>query len=101
VVALVGPNGAGKSTLLAVLAGDERPSAGRVLLDGEDVSTFRLDELARRRAVLLQETRLSFPFEVEDVVRMGRSPWRGTVREDEDDTVVAQTMRTAEVSHLA
>ena len=101
VVALVGPNGAGKSTLLAVLAGDERPTSGRVLLDGRDVHGVGLDHLARRRAVMLQEMRLSFPFEVEDVVRMGRSPWRGTEREDQDDAVVARTMATADVTHLA
>ncbi len=100
VVALVGPNGAGKSTLLALLAGDEQPAAGRVLLDGVDLRAVGVDELARRRAVLLQETRLSFPFLVEDVVRMGRSPWRGSDRAADDDEVVLAAMATAEVAHL-
>ncbi|GEL95627.1 heme ABC transporter ATP-binding protein [Cellulomonas composti] len=101
VVALVGPNGAGKSTLLGVLAGDVRPDEGSVELDAVDVRAIRLTDLARRRAVLLQENRLSFPFEVSDVVRMGRAPWQGTPREDDDDRVVAATMATAEVTHLA
>jgi branched-chain amino acid transport system ATP-binding protein len=41
IVGLVGPNGAGKSTLFAVLSGLLRPSRGRVLLDGRDVTGTR------------------------------------------------------------
>ncbi|MCL4554423.1 MAG: ABC transporter ATP-binding protein [Actinobacteria bacterium] len=37
---IVGPNGAGKTTLLNVLTGEVRPDAGRVLLDGEDVTHY-------------------------------------------------------------
>ncbi|MFI5527670.1 ABC transporter ATP-binding protein [Kitasatospora sp. NPDC051853] len=47
ITALVGPNGAGKSTLLDCLAGAVRPDAGRVLLDGRDVT--RLPAPARAR----------------------------------------------------
>lgn len=101
VLALVGPNGAGKTTLLSVLAGDLAPSTGRVLLHGEDLHGLRLSELARHRAVLLQEQRLSFPFSVEDVVRMGRAPWRGLPEEDDDDLVVDRAMEISEVTHLA
>jgi iron complex transport system ATP-binding protein len=101
VVALVGPNGAGKSTLLSVLGGDPRPDAGRVLLDGVELQAQDLRRLARRRAVMLQETRLSFPFRVEEVVHMGRHPWRGTPQEEGDDAVVAAAMSDADVVHLA
>ncbi len=46
---LVGPSGSGKSTLLMVLAGLERPSAGRVTVAGEDLSRQNEDGLARFR----------------------------------------------------
>jgi iron complex transport system ATP-binding protein len=101
VLAVVGPNGAGKSTLLGVLAGDLAPTRGEVRYAGADVRTLKVGDLARRRGVLLQEHRLSFPFPVVDVVRMGRSPWRGTPLEDDDDRAVADALAEAEVDHLA
>lgn len=101
VLAVVGPNGAGKSTLLGVLAGDLAPTRGEVRYAGADVRRLRVGDLARLRGVLLQEHTLSFPFPVVDVVRMGRSPWRGTPLEDDDDRAVADALAEAEVAHLA
>jgi branched-chain amino acid transport system ATP-binding protein len=45
--AVIGPNGAGKSTLVAMLAGEQRPDGGTVLLGGEDIT--RLGAAARAR----------------------------------------------------
>jgi iron complex transport system ATP-binding protein len=70
-VALVGPNGAGKSTLLKALSGELEPAQGEVLLQGRPVGGYHPRELAARRAVLAQSISLTFPFTVEEVVRMG------------------------------
>ncbi len=48
-VGLIGPSGSGKSTLVMVLAGLERPSAGRVRIGGRDLGGLGEDELARLR----------------------------------------------------
>ena len=48
VTGLIGPNGAGKTTLFNVISGLQVPTAGRVLVDGEDVSKLKPFKRARR-----------------------------------------------------
>jgi putative ABC transport system ATP-binding protein len=49
-VAIVGPSGSGKTTLLGLMAGLDRPTRGRVVVDGLDLSITSEDDLARFRA---------------------------------------------------
>ncbi len=99
--ALVGPNGAGKSTLFGVLAGDVSPTSGEVALDGAPIGGVRARDMARTRAVLLQENAVSFPFTAEQVVRMGRAPWAHTDAAEDDDEIVASAMTSTEVQQHA
>jgi putative ABC transport system ATP-binding protein len=48
-LAVVGPSGSGKSTLLGLIAGLDSPTTGRVLIDGEDITSLDEDHLARLR----------------------------------------------------
>src|SRR5699024_364842 len=75
---LVGPNGAGKSTLLAALSGDLDPTEGDVFLADRPESDWSPVDSARRRAVLTQAVDVAFPFTIDEIVRMGRTPWERT-----------------------
>jgi ABC-type cobalamin/Fe3+-siderophores transport system ATPase subunit len=77
IVGLLGPNGSGKTTLIRIIAGMLRPESGSVALDGRTVSSMARRELARRVAVVPQETHTTFDFSVIDMVLMGRYPHLG------------------------
>jgi len=61
-LALVGANGAGKSTLLRAIAGaPPRPSGGRIVFEGEDITRVRAHSRVKRGIALVPEGRLLFP----------------------------------------
>ncbi|MEJ3742726.1 ABC transporter ATP-binding protein [Actinomycetes bacterium KLBMP 9797] len=70
-VALVGANGAGKTTLLKLLGGFGRPDAGRILIDGEDLSGLDLVAWRRSLAMVFQDF-VRLPLTVADNVTMLR-----------------------------
>ncbi|KAB1646962.1 heme ABC transporter ATP-binding protein [Pseudoclavibacter endophyticus] len=101
VLALVGPNGAGKSTLINVITADVDIVRGSVELDGLASYAWTNTELAMRRAVLLQHVDIAFPFTVEEVVDMGRAPWRGTSDSDRDELIARGAMRRTDIERFA
>ena len=71
-VCLIGANGAGKTTTLRAITGLARPSAGRVLLDGRDITGARVHEIARLGLALVPEGRGVFPqLSIEENLVMG------------------------------
>lgn len=75
VTAIIGPNGAGKTTLLKMVAGLERPSSGKVLLDGTDVREMSREEVTRIVSYLPQENVIPGIMTVYEVVLLGRIPY--------------------------
>ena len=91
-VGILGPNGSGKTTLLRLLSGSTKPLQGRVRLGEADVLTFSRRAIARRIAVVPQETSLAFDYTVLEIVLMGRYPHLGTFEvEGPRDVAVAMT----------
>jgi iron complex transport system ATP-binding protein len=75
-VALAGPNGSGKSTLLALLAGTRRLQQGAIAVAGRPIASYERRALARLVAVVPQDTSVTFPYTVAEMVLMGRAPHR-------------------------
>jgi iron complex transport system ATP-binding protein len=77
VLGLVGANGAGKTTLLRLATRILRPDTGVVRVGAEPVERLSRRALARRIAVVPQETQVPFPFRAAEIVLLGRAPHLG------------------------
>lgn len=89
-IAILGPNASGKSTLLGLLAGLHAPLAGRIALDGTEISKLDARVRAQRIALVQQESELLFPLRVWEYVLQGRYPYGRRLRfESEEDCLMA------------
>ncbi len=105
ILGILGPNGSGKSTLLKLLARVLRQGSGTIELFGNPFSLLSQADVARRVALVPQETMQIFPFTIAEMVLMGRFPhhrgWGGWHWEDSDDWRIAhQAMEDLDVKHL-
>jgi iron complex transport system ATP-binding protein len=91
IVGLLGPNGSGKTTLLRLLAGTRTPLRGEIAIEGVPVRSLSRRELARRIAVVPQETHSAFDFTAIEIVLMGRYAHLGPFElEGPDDMAIAR-----------
>ncbi len=73
-VGVIGPNGSGKSSLLRCIYRVLEPTAGVITVDDQNVWRMSARDMARRAAVVLQESDGQFDFSVREMVLMGRAP---------------------------
>ncbi len=98
VVVVLGPNGAGKSSLLKVASGELQPDAGRVMFNGHSLGELTPAQKALHMAVLPQQSLLTFPYTVEEVVQLGRTPHDSG--RQLDAVIVEQALRATDVHFL-
>ncbi len=75
-VGIIGPNGSGKSTLLKNISNVLQPNKGSVIIDNILLSKYRAKDLAKKIAVVSQDTNIDFNFNVYDIIMMGRNPYQ-------------------------
>jgi iron complex transport system ATP-binding protein len=98
ITAVVGANACGKSTLLRALARLLAPRHGQVVLDGQDIHSFKTKEVARRLGLLPQAPIAPDGITVADLVARGRSPHQSLLRQwsiADEEAVVAAMAATA------
>jgi len=76
ITAIVGPNGAGKSSLLLGLAGLLAPAGGAALLDGASLASLHPRARAQSIGYLPQAPEIAWDMAAENLVALGRLPWR-------------------------
>ncbi|MFH1560927.1 MAG: ABC transporter ATP-binding protein [Chloroflexota bacterium] len=102
VLGVIGPNGSGKTTLLRCVSRALKPRTGTVFIDGQDASKLSRREIARKAGTVPQNSSISFPFSVLDVVLMGRNPHLGRFASEgkRDIDIADSVMALTETRHL-
>ena len=91
-----------KSTILKLLNHLYSPKKGEILVEGKNIDSFKKRELARKIALVPQDTILDFDFTVEDVVLMGRHPYKKRFQkeDDKDNWIVEEALEMTNTLHL-
>lgn len=102
VVGVLGPNGSGKTTLFKTLLRFLPLSGGKLVIDGEDASTMRTSEFARKICYIPQNHSSAFAYTVEEMAMMGRACHvpMFSVPTSEDADIVAHALDMLHISHL-
>src|SRR5690606_28497227 len=91
---LIGANGCGKSTILRSLARLLKPMDGTIVLDGDNIAKMKTKEVAKKLAILPQPPITPAGLTVQELVKLGRHPYRGSTKKwsKKDDDAVERAL---------
>lgn len=100
--AIIGTNGSGKSTLLRIISRIWKMDEGNIYIDHKNIDNFSRKELSQKVTLVPQDTHLSFPILVKDLVLLGRNPHikRFHSYTSKDYEIALQAIQEIEIEHL-
>ncbi|MEM9632840.1 MAG: ATP-binding cassette domain-containing protein [Pseudomonadota bacterium] len=101
ITALIGPNGAGKSTLFALMARLLPLQSGSIAFDGMDIRRTASRDLAKKLAILRQDTHVASRISVRDMVGFGRFPHHQGRATRQDHEKVARALEIFDLTDLS
>lgn len=101
IICVVGPNGCGKSTLLKCIESILTPPIGDILLNGTDIKTLQLCEIAQILGYVPQSANPPFSSSVFDTVLLGRTPYSSWKIRDRDIDIVIDILTLMSLDDLA
>ena len=102
VLCILGPNGTGKTTLIKCMNGLHEVNSGEILINGENIKKLSFREISKHIGYIPQSHVPSFPFNVFDVVLMGRAPYLNLTDspKDEDVKIAEDALKTLGIENL-
>ncbi|PXW91434.1 iron complex transport system ATP-binding protein [Streptohalobacillus salinus] len=101
ITSFIGPNGAGKSTLLSIVSRLIAKDEGEVLIDGEEVSTAKNKDLAKKLSILKQANHINVRLTVRQLVSFGRFPYSQGRLTELDEKMIDSAMQYMELETMA
>jgi len=100
ITSFIGPNGAGKSTLLSMISRLLSKDQGEILLEGQEISKTKNQELAKKISILKQSNHITIRLTIRELVSFGRFPYSQGNLTKEDWEYVDEAIRYMELEDI-
>ncbi|MNO91392.1 putative siderophore transport system ATP-binding protein YusV [compost metagenome] len=100
ITSFIGPNGAGKSTLLSMISRLITKDQGDVIIDGQEISQIKSNDLAKKISILKQSNHINIRLTIKELVSFGRFPYSQGKLTQEDWKYVNEAIQYMELEDI-